>query len=190
MDTPTRFRDNAETLWTFMDRLLVRCPVCGALAEARRRGERSDWMASVACVHCGFARSEAFDEMQWYGPVSTYIEQGCRRCGRWLNKRDERDRIPHNRSTSLRCSGCGQTTDVPRLWSQVIIGHGKAIDPIFGLSLWLQIPCCNTILWAYNAAHLQFLKAFVGASLRERKPNLNGSLASRLPTWIKQAKHR
>ena len=35
-----------------------------------------------------------------------------------------------------------------------------------------------------------FLERYVSADLRERTPNANRSMASRLPRWIKSAKHR
>lgn len=68
------------------------------------------------------------------------------------------------------------------------------------LELWLQTPCCGETLWAYNADHLAFLEQYVAAPLRERThPDgstlsrtgaRNSTLASRLPAWIKRAKHR
>lgn len=46
------------------------------------------------------------------------------------------------------------------------------------------------MLWAYNSDHLAFLRGYVEADLREREPNANASLASRLPKWLKSAKNR
>jgi hypothetical protein len=60
----------------------------------------------------------------------------------------------------------------------------------FGMDLALQAPCKGEVLWAYNPQHLQFIADYVSATLRERAPNLNSSLASRLPGWIKSAKNR
>jgi hypothetical protein len=56
--------------------------------------------------------------------------------------------------------------------------------------LWLRVNCCGHVLWAYNKQHLDFLEGYVTASLRERQPNINQSLASRLPYWIKSTKNR
>lgn len=67
-----------------------------------------------------------------------------------------------------------------------------AIDPLFGLPLWLQTPCCGHVLWAYNADHLDFLEGYIAATIRERqggKGNHHG-IAVRLPRWMKLAKHR
>jgi hypothetical protein len=58
------------------------------------------------------------------------------------------------------------------------------------VSLWLKTNCCGNTLWAYNKEHLDFLESYVSASIREQVPNINKSLASRLPTWIKSAKNR
>ncbi|MEH2137943.1 hypothetical protein [Nostoc sp.] len=71
----------------------------------------------------------------------------------------------------------------------------EILDHFFGLPLWLQTSCCGQVLWAYNEAHLNFLETYVQSRLRERLPDdtlgwHNGSLASRLPQWIKLMQHR
>lgn len=61
------------------------------------------------------------------------------------------------------------------------------------LPLWLQVPCCGKVLWAFNIEHLSFLERFVAAELRERAKgdgHSNHSLSSRLPQWMQSAKHR
>jgi DNA-directed RNA polymerase subunit RPC12/RpoP len=49
-----------------------------------------------------------------------------------------------------------------------VILLGESVDPYFHQPLWLQIPVKNQTLWAYHPAHLHFLKALIGAGLRER----------------------
>ncbi|MCU0240403.1 MAG: hypothetical protein MUC29_13265 [Pyrinomonadaceae bacterium] len=75
-------------------------------------------------------------------------------------------------------------------WTKKQISIGGNFDWYFGLPLWLQISCCGETLWAYNYKHLEFIENYVSANLRERTPNLNKSVASRLPKWIKSAKNR
>ena len=70
------------------------------------------------------------------------------------------------------------------------ITTGESVDWYFRLPLWLQVPCCGEVLWAYNERHLIFLEEYVGSFLRERHPNKNRSLASRLPSWMKEAQNR
>jgi hypothetical protein len=97
----------------------------------------------------------------------------------------------------LVCARCGYTKDHDGR-SAVI---GADTDWYFGLPLWLQTPCCGETLWAYNTEHLDFLEQYVAATLRERtrrdgtplrepRTARNGSIASRLPAWIKSAKNR
>jgi hypothetical protein len=84
------------------------------------------------------------------------------------------------------CGTCGysKTADI-KDW---LCGDG--IDPYFGLPLWLQASCCGKLLWAFNKGHLDFLKGYVEARIRQEIPNKNRSMASRLPAWIKKASNR
>ena len=87
----------------------------------------------------------------------------------------------------LTCSQCG----LWRRWeSRSVTIDGGPTDGYFHLPPWLQTPCVGETLWAFNEAHLQFIDGFVRARHRERVPNVNRSAASRLPRWIKSAKHR
>ena len=78
-----------------------------------------------------------------------------------------------------------------KYWQErtVYIGDSPT-DWYFRLPLGLQSPCCSQTLWAYNTEHLDFLERYFQADLRERLPNKNGSLASRLPAWMKRAQNR
>jgi hypothetical protein len=93
----------------------------------------------------------------------------------------------------LTCRRCPYVED----WAKREISRGwyRVRDDYFELPLWLQTPCCGEVLWAYNERHVSFLEDVVGAGLRERARDekygwSNGSLASRLPAWIKSAKNR
>ena len=114
------------------------------------------------------------------------------------------DQLPYVR---LSCTHCGHIKQWQRknhgvtycqhadLFEEGAILIGAAVDWYFHLPLWLQISCCGETLWAYNAAHLAWLKSFASAKLRERGPSeqhgwSNQSLASRLPKWLKKASNR
>src|SRR4051812_9395800 len=84
----------------------------------------------------------------------------------------------------LVCEHCGLAKD----WDGKRIDTCTAADWYFGLPLWLQTPCCGEVLWAHNSEHLDFLESFVEAELREVASH--GTLASRLPGWMKSAKNR
>jgi len=86
----------------------------------------------------------------------------------------------------LACLRCGYSKD----WSGHLVSIGGPFDWYFRQPVWLQTPCCGQTLWAYNQEHLDFLEAYVKADVRKRVPNINKSLASRLPGWMKAANNR
>ncbi len=90
-------------------------------------------------------------------------------------------------AAKLVCPGCGLNNVQP---VQASVIHNTAHDWYFHLPLWLQTPCCGQILWARNRYQLAFLERYVGAQLREEVPQINQSLVSRLPRWLKSAKNR
>ncbi|MFB7139553.1 hypothetical protein ACFCYN_07875 [Gottfriedia sp. NPDC056225] len=122
----SRFSEAGETIFEFVDNVLVECPRCNNCAK-----------------------------MTW---------------------------APFKSIPKLVCEKCGLVAVSP------IASYG---GPEFcGVSLWLKTSCCSNTLWAYNNEHLDFLENYVSASIREQLPNINRSLASRLPSWIKSAKNR
>lgn len=89
------------------------------------------------------------------------------------------------------CLSCGYFGDRPAVSQWTIYRDGR--DPYFGLRLWFTADCVGHVLWAYNVPHLDLLESFVSATRRERglrPPAARSSLVERLPSWMKQAKHR
>jgi hypothetical protein len=105
---------------------------------------------------------------------------------------------PLGRVTGSRfvCGRCAATRDWLLVRDRVI--PVTAVGPDlhgFGLSVWLQVPCCGQVLWAYNTAHLAFLERYIGARVRSQRSvprncSGNGTRESRLPRWMLAAKHR
>lgn len=91
-----------------------------------------------------------------------------------------------NAPRKLICFSCVYRNE----WNGGAISVGGSFDWYFRLPLWLEISCAGETLWAYNQKHLEFIEDYVGAKLRERKAFVNKSMASRLPSWMKQAKNR
>lgn len=91
------------------------------------------------------------------------------------------------------CAQCGfnrKLDAVPMRGKHLVFG--VPLDPFFHLPVWLQVDFEGNTLWAYNAAHLDFLMQHVGAKLRER----NGfkyrvrSIGARLPRWMTASHNR
>ncbi len=112
----------------------------------------------------------------------------CPRCGRCARIRCGK---PYwMEPARLACGECGYSRSTDDGVHGPPGGPEDARDPLFGLPLWLRTPCCGHTLWALSSAHLGFLRSYVGARLRERTPNRNSALASRLPAWIKRRSNR
>ena len=100
---------------------------------------------------------------------------------------DDGETPQHGWRTRLVCPACGHTADGFKKYAAL---GAPGTDFFSGLPLWLQVPCAGHLLWAWNESHLDFIERYVAADLRERTPNINKSLASRLPAWIKSGKNR
>jgi hypothetical protein len=116
----------------------------------------------------------------------------CPQCGRCARVRPiDPESIGYRAPRRVVCLSCSYTKD----WHGDALSIGQAADAYFGLPLWLQTEVGDRTLWAHSDRHLQFIKSFVQATIRERhdKPGQgwrNQSVISRLPEWIKLAKNR
>ena len=67
---------------------------------------------------------------------------------------------------------------------------GKPVDNYFGLPLWLTENFRGNNFWAFNYEHLEYLKQYIAADLREKNDRQYWTLVEKLPTWITSAKNR
>lgn len=160
----TRFQEPAGGVaWRWP--VLVRCPRCDAratVAEGRGRTIR------LICPTCAFGQvwlGRALLVERRDGDVALLTRS--RVSNSWLDPKT--GRAYHDRLA----------------WPT---GHSEH----FGAELWLARVCCGgRLLWARNAEHLEYLYSYVAGELRESPPGAAYKpLSSKLPTWLKQAKHR
>ncbi len=112
----------------------------------------------------------------------------CSACAIVITLDKNSDKIQLFSKRRLVCQKCGHTSE----WEGKSVALAGNIDPYFQLPLWLQIPCCGEILWAYNHKHLNYLENIVEAKLRENKPGPGPkkTMMTQLPAWIMNAKNR
>ena len=91
---------------------------------------------------------------------------------------------------TVTCDVCGSKRRYHPKYDYSNADSKQATDPFFGLDLWLQAPVGDNIFWAYNHDHLDYLKTYVSAKLREATQGGRYSLAWKLPNFIKYAKNR
>ncbi|MFD0556901.1 hypothetical protein FB566_2154 [Stackebrandtia endophytica] len=169
-----RFSDAHETMrYLKTCPSLVRCHRCAAMAIVRCGRSFCD-----SCGYHGVPNTREVDQ------ALHRVSAKCKNCGQELTGHGTRNASGF---IQLRCRcGGSQPFDMARLFVGSL-RHGQ--EPRTGLPLWLRADFRGRVLWAVNERHLSFLERFVAAGIREQCPG-NSSLASRLPAWIKSAKHR
>lgn len=190
MPAPLRHLDRGLSLYAYSDDVCVRCVRCDAPGRVAAAGVTYPRHATFHCASCGFALDSA--DGRWVGPVVLIGRRPCGHCGhRWLvvDEAHEGLDVPHAAERHVACPQCARASAVP-VKAQPRHPADNAIDPHFGLPLLLAQPCRHGTVWAYNERHLHELRTYVEAKLRERRGTANRSAFSRLPAWIKAAKHR
>ncbi len=182
-----RLVDCGRWLGAFAGEFIVRCPRCGAAAKVLRQWndlQRRWGPATAACTSCGYARRQERSAGcecgrcrrdtpdGWAGPVIISARCRCGQCGRRIQIWRRARTAPAARGLALTCDGCGATTTTSYSVYPVPL-PAALVDNCFGLPLWLQTPCAGHTLWAFNARHLEYLKDFLQAEVRERRGTAN-----------------
>lgn len=180
-----RFHDNGAYDAEFQREVAVRCPRCRRRAYVFSDG--NGWRAmsaKLSCSSCGY--NAHWNRGSYKGPAVGIAKRRCRYCGRWLERKYFGS--PHAHEARLRCRGCNTEMRESISWTRR--WQSNACDPYFGYPLWLVGEVKGSVFWAYNAAHLSFIRNYVQAAIRVREPNRNSSLASRLPHFLLDRKNR
>jgi hypothetical protein len=178
-----RFTDTSQTLHHFSQYILVHCPRCEKRAYVQTDAVTKK--SELKCPQCYHSEKQG----KWYGLTDLVIRQRCDACGKWIDERVREDKVkfPYLLVT---CAFCKQEKAYKPIQEKVYTTSRLPTDPIFGLKLWLQADFGDYVLWAYNQEHLQYLKEYIGAKLREKNGMSRRTLALKLPQFIKSAKNR
>lgn len=188
--------DDGAPLGRYRDEVFCTCPNCNGPAMIRGEYKYSIPFyiqeARVQCLKCSFNRDWVSDDGEWKGPVIGSVCQPCPHCGhQWLSaeiwQKNYNGKL--KQAVSIECSACHQSSDLELTW-QTDRYTDQPVDPYFGFPLWLQSDCCGYTFWAYNRKHLQDLKSYISAKIRDQRQRGKWSMSSRLPQWIKDAKNR
>jgi hypothetical protein len=181
----TRSHDRGARSSNYDHEFAVRCPRCDRRAHVTV--DRQAWRARgarVICAGCGYAAAWTPGERR--GKQVGLVRRRCRNCGRELELRFSG--APHRHAALLRCPGCGAGMLETIHWQRV--SPSVPSEPYFGLPLWFVGRVKGDVFWAYNTRHLEFLRRYLDADLRFRTPNVNSSIASRLPRFLLDRKNR
>lgn len=190
----------------------VHCPKCQKLAKIIEIKERELETVRVFCTHCTYRKTlqhihiQTYDYIsyyfnlnenmaEWSGACEVKINAKCTICKegkyKYLRQYARKSLIP--REIVISCNFClrenrfDDSTYTLRKISYSKVGF----DPYYAYRLFLNIAVRQGQICVYNPTHLEILKKFIQADLRERKfPNYNRSYFSRLPAWIKSTRNR
>lgn len=190
----------------------VHCPKCQKLAKIIEIKERELETVRVFCTHCTYRKTlqhihiQTYDYMsyyfnlnenmaEWSGACEVKINAKCTICKegkyKYLRQYARKSLIP--REIVVSCNFClrenrfDDSTYTLRKISYSKVGF----DPYYAYRLFLNIAVRQGQICVYNPTHLEILKKFIQADLRERKfSNYNRSYFSRLPAWIKSTRNR
>lgn len=181
--TSDRFSDENFSKYAFSDKILVCCPKCQKRAEVSF--DRETHHKKLFCSNCHYV--EKGDNLTF----ENRVKRNCDNCGEpILIDIETKQKID---TISVKCPSCGQTRDYKPSSTAKRLLHkdtGDATDPHYGLPLWLQGDIKGDLFWAYNYEHLNYLKRYVAAKIRERASPTYMTLIARLPDFIKSAKNR
>lgn len=104
----------------------------------------------------------------------------CPECGGWIKLKKD--------SLVILCNRCGHIKDIRKTTG--VIAWGRYGGTVYGYKLWLRVPVCSHELWVFNKEHLDYLESYINTVNRYRIPNINQSVGSRIPGWIKSHKNR
>jgi hypothetical protein len=179
------------SLMNFAQKIYGKCPNCdqATIIKADYKYFNRIENARVQCLYCSFY--ENWDSEKIYGTAIGKAKNPCPNCGiKWLTAEVKiKNSKPFKDHAEVTCKICKNTSYLPLSWHQDYSSN-KPLDPFFKYPLWLQTECGGKILWAFNENHLNYLKSYLEANLREDDRRLSWSMISRLPKWMISAKNR
>ena len=208
-----RFSDYGFSSLSYLKpELWVQCPKCSGLAKITETREQDQHQVNFCCTQCSYrpqldyARSYSYSWVTYYHNLNHNIEHWRGACEISLNqkclscKQGRYKFTQHYARTSqipqqikVECSFCLKTQifDPSQFNINKQMNNKIGHDPYFHCRLFLITPVRQGEICAFNPEHLQQLKAYISADLREKATfSYNRSYFSRLPAWIKSARNR
>ena len=183
-----RFKDQNYLLYDFEDNIYVHCPQCNGKAIVRKDNPK-DFVSerTLSCSKCFYSiKGKAL-------LLSLDLHKNCLQCDGAIDiiipQVNER-----KKSINIKCPHCGchQTFKPTYQLTKKIFDNpeGLPTDDYYGLPLWLSAPFKHHVFWALNYDHLNYLKSYIQAELRQRHQRKRPTMVEKLPHWIKLQKNR
>ena len=185
-----RFNKPAYGTVHFSEKIWVKCPNCGGIGLVETELGKynipypSGYRTKFHCKNCDCRKTE---NNEWFGYCQGTIYQACGFCGSRISFTSKPTKELY-KTAKIKCDACKREKDYELNWYR--FKQEKPTDPFFGFDLWLQTNVKSNILWLYNLEHVNYLREYVEAKLREDDGRHKYSMITNLPQWIKSAKNR
>lgn len=170
-----------------MDKFSVMCPKCSKEAHVFVPEFLTFKNATLQCDHCYFTE-KATDRVRY--KAASKIR--CVECTTLIPVEfSGKRRMPS--ILKIKCPDCHHINIIKEQWESYILKYSafEISDPAFGLPFWYQVSFKGKTIWAYNLQHLEEIRAYVSAALRERTTDkFKMTMVEKLPEFIKSAKNR
>lgn len=185
-----RFSEPVYPLTFFSEEIWVKCPNCADIGLVKTQlGENtisypSGHTSNFTCYNCSTRKA---NEQEWFGYYQGILDRACGFCGTKILFGSQPTKSPYS-TENIKCPTCKREKEYELKWYRY--KHNLSIDPYFGLELWLQTSIKGNTLWLFNLDHLNYLRKYVQAKLREDDLRYKYSMITNLPQWIKDSKNR
>ena len=171
--------------YPYLQYYLVECPRCKKEAIVTRPDMNHN--AELKCRNCMYMENS--DQSVLY---KVSVKRNCPCCGDQIYEMKDNLKKPLKELSST-CLKCGFKAEyTPNVYAYKYVPEIKGMkgDPFFKLPLRLQTNVKGNLFWAYNREHLEQIREYVDADLREIRSLYSRSMFAWLPKFIKDAKNR
>ncbi|MBE8724146.1 hypothetical protein [Flavobacterium hungaricum] len=187
-----RFQDENKWLASFGDVIDVKCPNCGQKAVVKRTFESTYYYRDqkiLECKNCHYSKKE--NTVKYIAHVDSY-------CCNNVDKVEYKSQLLNKKpdTIKLKCPVCKEIKAFKPKIEEIRFEFSSdglsQTESWFNAVLWYQKELGGNLFWAYNLDHIDYLQRYIQADLRERNPKVNGggTMAARLPQFVKAAKNR
>ena len=181
----------------------VFCPECGTKGIVHYQIKHSDSDETpckshfvFTCSHCNRHLDDSSPQynLEFNAHYEITLNEACHYCGGsklLVNKKIMNIKKPP-KFFEVQCSMCNNFSKLVVNPKNIYLAELSQLEyTVFGLKLCLVAHTRLGNIYLHNIEHLQELKSYIHADLREHTQNAgNSSYYSRLPAWIKSARNR
>ncbi len=197
------FDDGVDKLQFYYADQWVFCPDCETKGIVHYQIKSTDSVGTLCgrhfvftCSHCNrhLDSSSSQYNLEFNAYYEITVNEACHFCGGSRLTADKKIINIKNPQAFVEaeCSVCHKISKLIVNSKNIYLRKADRLEyTVFGLKLCLVANTRLGNIYLHNPEHLQELKSYIQADLRERTQNTgNSSYYSRLPAWIKSARNR